>query len=98
MSVTPAPPEIIIDERLFYNFSLNVCDLTYYGALFTHANLRYNGETLTLDFPFVKTENDKLALKQYGIYSDPVTFEVKFSDSHHLTLSNEQSTVVLVKH
>lgn len=96
--VYPQPEVIIIDERLFYNFSLHVCDLTYYGALFTQGNMQYDGETLWLEFPFAKNEKEILALKQYGILSNPVSFNVDFSDKHHLTLSNDDSVVVLVKH
>ncbi|MCH5224943.1 MAG: lipocalin-like domain-containing protein [Muribaculaceae bacterium] len=98
MEVTPPPVEIVIDQRLFYNFNLHTCDLTYYGALFTQGNMRYDGETLWLEFPFSSHENFDLTLLQYGIHSNPVTFNVNFTDSHHLTLYNEDSTVVLIKH
>lgn len=98
MSVTPVPANIVINERLFYNFSLQVCDLTYYGALFTHGNINYTGETLWIDFPLVKSEKGVETLKQYGVLTNPVCFNVEFKDKHHLTLYNEDSVVELVKH
>ncbi|MCH5238633.1 MAG: lipocalin-like domain-containing protein [Muribaculaceae bacterium] len=98
VEVSPTPTEIIIDQRLFYNFSLQVCDLTYYGSLFTQGNMVYTGETLWLEFPFVRKEKDIQTLKQYGILTNPVTFNVEFKDKHHLILYNDDSTVELVKH
>lgn len=98
VEVYPQPEEIIIKERLFYNFSLKVCALTYYGALFMNGNMEYDGETLWLHFPFARTEEQELTLRQYGILSNPVIFNVDFKDSHHLTLWNEDSRVVLVKY
>ena len=98
VEVIPKPSEEIIGERIYYNFSLHVCMLSYYGGTFLFANMEYDGETLYLDFAEDKTEEDAVALRQYGILNNPISFSVKFTDSHHLTLSSENSQVVLVKH
>ena len=98
MNVSPVPQVEIIDQRLFYNFNLHVCDLTYYGGMFSAANLQYDGETLSLQFPYATSENSILTLRQYGILSNPVVFNVEFKDKHNLILFNEESTVVLKKH
>ena len=99
--------DIIIDnatiekeQRYFYNFSLHVCALTYYGAgaLFMDGNMSYDGETLTMEFPYAESDTDMRRLSEFGILSNPVTFNVKFTDSHNLTLSNSESIVVLKKH
>ena len=98
MDVYPSPSVNIIPERLYYNFSLHVCMLSYYGGTFLFANMVYDGDTLILDFAEDKNEEDILALQQYGILTNPVTFKVKYTDKHHLTLYNDQSEVILVKH
>lgn len=100
IEVMPQPETIVIEKRLFYNFSLHVCALTYYEALFMNGNMDYDQskQTLWLEFPYADSESDILALRQYGILSNPVTFHVDFKDKHHLTLTNQDATVVLVKH
>lgn len=85
------------ETRRFYNFYLHVCMLSYYGGTFTFANMVYDGETLSLDFPS-PSEDETQALRNFGITTNPITFAVDFSDRHHLTLYNDKSTVVLIKH
>lgn len=97
MEVYPDPPEWDKDLRIFYNFSRSACQLTQYGGPFTLGNLVYEGSTITLKFPFIHTESEELQLKQYGIYSNPVSFEVEFQGKRKLILSNEESTVILKK-
>lgn len=97
MEVTPAPPEWDVDTRIFYNFSRHVCQLTVYGYPFTVGNLSYNGETIWLDFPYIETPAEELQLKQYGIYSNPVSFDVYFEGKSRMILKNSESTVVLRK-
>lgn len=91
-------PKVTPNQRFFYNFSLQVCALTFYGEPFMNGNMVYDGESLWLDFPFADTEKENQTLKEFGILSNPVTFNVDFKDSHNLILSNDDSTVVLVKH
>ena len=97
-NVVPLPTSIIIKERLFYNFSLHVCMLSYYGGTLGFASMNYQGDTLTLNFKDEAPDGDLKALPQYGILHNPVTFKVEFTDSHHLILKNSESTVFLVKH
>lgn len=97
MEVTPAPPQWDQDLRIFYNFSRTVCQLTVYGGPFTAGNMVYDGEFLYIDFPLIKTPEEELTLKQYGIYSNPVSFKVEFDGKKRLILSNDQSLVILRK-
>ena len=97
MSVTPSPPMWDKDERIFYNFGQHVCQLTVYGGPFTEGNMTYNGEEMNLDFPFIDTPSKELQIKQYGIYSNPVSFKVHFESKTRLVLSNDESTVILRK-
>lgn len=98
VEVTPDPLIQIINQRLYYNFSLHVCMLSYYGGTTAYANMKYDGDYLSLDFNEEAFGGKILAIKQYGIFSNPVIFKVNFTDSHHLILSNDESKVVLVKH
>lgn len=97
IEVIPEPPAVENETRYFYNFSLHVCQLTVYGYPFRSGNLRYDGETMSLDFPYINTPEEELILKQYGIFSNPVTFDVYFENKSRLILSNDESTVVLKK-
>ena len=85
------------ESQLYYNFSLHVCMLTYYGGQFTDGNMKYDGQTITMDFPYVKTTGQYAILKQYGIYSNPVTFTVEFHGKDRMTLYNSDSTISLRK-
>ena len=97
VEVTPTPPEAEIENRYFYNFSRHVCQLTVYGGSFTLGNLTYDDETIYLDFPFITTESGMQQLKRYGIYTNPVSFNIKFEGKSRLILWNDDSTVVLKK-
>ena len=90
----------IINQRIFYNFSLHVCQLTYYGSggLFLSGNIKYDGDTLWIEFPKADSEKTVKTLRQYGILTNPVSFDVEFKDNHTLLLTSNESTVMLVKH
>lgn len=97
MNVYPSPPPIELDTRYFYNFQLHVCQLTIYGLPFTNGNLDYKGSNMTLNFPYIKNQEEILQLKQYGIFTNPVTFNVEFIGKTGLILSNEDVTITLRK-
>ena len=97
MEVSPPPKEILIEGRLYYNFSLHVCALSSYGAGFTTGNMHYEGNLLTLDFPYAFSQENILKLKQYGINSNPVNFTVEYIDKNLLILKDGDTTVTLRK-
>ena len=97
MEVYPDPPKWDKDLRIFYNFSRNVCQLTVYGGPFTLGNLTYGDDRMELYFPFIHSESQILQLKQYGIFTNPVSFDVYFESKTRMILSNEETTVVLRK-
>ena len=97
MEVYPEPPEWDSDLRLFYNFSRSVCQLTVYGGPFTLGNLTYEDNVVTLYFPFIETEYQELQLKQYGIFTNPISFNAEFEGNRKLILSNENTIVILRK-
>lgn len=97
VEVNPTPQEIIIHERLYYNFSLHVCQLTYYDGWFTKAWMEYNGETLSLDFPYIDSIDDLFTLRQFGIPEPKTVFSVRFEGNKRLVLTSGETTVRLVK-
>ena len=98
VEVSPTPQFTIISGRLYYNFSLHTCMLSFYGGTFLFANMDYHGNQLSLDFAEESTERQRQALAQYGIIYNPITFQVDFKDSHHLTLTNNEVRIELIKH
>lgn len=94
MEVTP-DPEIEGNERLYYSFYLHVCQLTYYGGVFTEANMNYIDNLLTLDFPYATNPEITKNLRKYGINSNPITFSVEFPDKDKLILRNGDTVVTL---
>lgn len=85
------------DSRIFYNFSLHVCMLTFFGAPFTDGNMVYENNRLSLEFPYVVTPEYMEILEDYGIYSNPVTFTVEFPNKKSLLLKDGEVTVTLRK-
>ena len=96
VSVDPKPPAIL-SERLYYNFSLHVCQLTYYEGYFMSGNLKFDGMVVEIDFPFVESERDVLILHQYGIYDNPVRLTVESLNAKQLILSDAVHRIVLRK-
>lgn len=48
MDVSPEPMEKPIEQRIYYCFSLHVCQLTYYDGVFTAGNMAFDGKLSTL--------------------------------------------------
>ena len=96
MEVTPEAP-VIIHERLYYNFSLHVCNLSYYGGSLADGNLTNYGDRIILDFATATGPTTRKKLEQYGIYTNPVTFNIEYLDKNKLILSNREATVTLRK-
>ena len=97
MEVFPEPEIEIINERLYFNFYMHVCQLTYYAGYFMDGNMLYEDDNLYIDFPYSLSYDQKEILKQYGILSNPVNFSVEFQSGNIMILQNEESTIKLRK-
>lgn len=75
---------IATPESKYICFSLHVVQLTTPGEPDIHGNMRYEGDTLTLDFPYDNTEERLLTLYQWGIASNPTTFHIVSLTSKNL--------------
>lgn len=97
IEVNPEADHIEVDARLFYNFYLHVCQLTYYGGYFLDGDMTFNGETLWIDFPYELNDWQLITLKQYGINENPVVFDVEFPSKNRMILKNEDVVITLKK-
>lgn len=97
MSVEPEAPETIISERLYYCFYMHSCMLTYYGGVATNGKFIYKDDVITMEFPYATTPSLKAQLKQYGIYSNPVTFTIEHLDKKKLILRDGDVVVTMRK-
>ena len=98
MTVEPEAPETIIQERMYVCISLHTCQLSVYGAgIWTSGNMSYTGDKLTMEFPNANSPESIAKLKQYGIYSNPVTFTVVFTEKDKLILKDKDAVVTLRK-
>lgn len=89
--------ENIADSQFYYNFYLHVCNLSYYGGVLSEANFIYKDNLIYLDFPYVETPEGLYNLTKYGIYSNPVEFEVMYLDKKKLIMRNDESLITLRK-
>lgn len=85
------------NQQLYYNFSLHVCNLSYYGGIFTEGNLSYENNIIKIYFPYIETPAGMALLETYGIYSNPVIFRVVYIDKKKLIIQNDESLVILRK-
>lgn len=85
------------DEQLYYSFYLHVCELSFYGGSFTQGNLKYDGRTVWMQFPYIQTTNGKEKLKEYGIFSNPVEFTVEYLDRNVMILKDKDVIINLRK-
>lgn len=99
MEVTPEPEEIDIDTRIYYCFSLHTTQLSFYeGGPWTSGNiLKFTDSELVLEFPYAKSEQSVTRLKQYGIYSNPVTFTIETLNKKTLVLRDGDVVVTMRK-
>ncbi|MDE6096993.1 MAG: lipocalin-like domain-containing protein [Muribaculaceae bacterium] len=98
MSVDPEPSDKVISDRIYYCFYLHTCQLSIYDiGIWTAGNMTYDGENLTLDFPNANSSESVSKLKHYGIYTNPVTFNIEYLDNKKLVLRNGETVVTLRK-
>ena len=78
---------------------MHTCQLTSPGYTFIRGNFTYDGNTIMIDFPSYDDEPESTiaTMRQYGIYSNPVTFNIKFLDSEKLIIENPDATITLRK-
>jgi len=95
MEVSPEPDVIVTENRIYYCFSLHVCQLTQYGGRIISGNLKYANNEIRLEFAGCDDKKSQMLLRQYGINSNPVTFSVEQLDKKSLILRDGDTIVTL---
>ena len=83
------------DEQLYYNFYLHVCNLSFYGGVLTEGNFIYKDSKIYMEFPYINTQEGRAELESYGIYSNPVEFEIVKLDRKTLIIKEEDDNLVI---
>ncbi len=77
----------------------------HYIALYLHVvnlfpnyiagNMQYDKDQdkISMDFPYSTAEQDKQLLRRYGIYTNPIVFEVVKADSKQLVLRSPDTMI-----
>lgn len=98
MEVTgPDGEPVIAPKRVYYAFQFHVCQLRDQNGRFENAtgNLVYEGDMITLDFPYEDKIKNPKELEYYGIFTNPVVFHVEKLDKKSLIMVSKDSRVVL---
>lgn len=97
MEVEPKVEHPQFGGRLYYCFSLHVCQLTT-GPVVTSGNLSYAGDRIDINFPRFTSQAASDSLRWWGINSNPVTFKVEHLDKNRLVIRDGETTVTLRKY
>lgn len=89
--------ESIKDQQLYMNFYLHVCSLSYYGGTFTEGNLKYENNKIWMQFPYINTLAGLNKLETYGIYSNPVEFQVEYISKDKMIIKEGDIIITLRK-
>lgn len=99
MKVTPEPTEEIITTRMYMSIYMHTVQLNYVtGGGWNVGNIKYEGKTLSMDFPYaVDNEVALTMMRQYGINSNPVVFTIEKLTKDKLVLRDGDTVVELRK-
>lgn len=75
----------------YYCFSLHVAQLNGNGG--GSANMVYDGDVITLDFPYIKSENAAKSLYNFGIAENPASLTVVKLTGSTLVMQSSVATV-----
>lgn len=65
-----------LGQQYYICFSLHTVNLTT-GQVVTSGNIHYDGQTLGMEFPYFHTPEENELLTSWGIYQNPVTFQIE---------------------
>lgn len=82
-----------IPDRLFININLELVQLVRNGGSQVTGEISYSkgGDTLGMEFP---SNPSAATLRNYGIYSNPVTFDVAKLDRKTLVLESPEAVII----
>lgn len=82
-------------QRIYICINLHVVQLTRNGGSSASGNMQYDKATgeIHWDFPYHETQAQINALREWGIYSNPVTFHIVKLDGKSLVLKSDKTVV-----
>lgn len=89
--------ESVKDQQLYYNFYMHVVNLSAYGGDITDGNMLFKDNILWMEFPYINTIDGMEKLGRYGIFSNPVEFEVLTLNKNTLILKEGDLLITLRK-
>lgn len=89
--------ENVKKSQLYYNFYLHVCNLSTYGTIYPDGTFSYENNMLEIYFPTINSENYAELLTLFGIYSNPVVFEVDYISKDKMILKEGEIIITLRK-
>ena len=95
--ITIDKESVPLEKRLFWSFSFHVVQLSEYGEVVSKGNLRFDGSTLSMNFPFDTTQEGAATISEWGVYENPVVYTVDRLDSSTLIMTAGEVTLHLKK-
>lgn len=83
------------DERIYICFNLHVVNLTDLHNNVYAGNLHYADEKVSMDFPYMEDAWGRRELAKWGIYENPIVFEVKSLTNKQLILQSSENVITL---
>lgn len=87
----------IKDQQLYYNFYLHVCNLSGYGGIVTEANFSLSNNFIFLNFPYITNDAGREKLERFGIFSNPVEFEIVFLNKKKLIIKEGDNIIITLR-
>ena len=83
------------NKQLYICLNLHVVQLSYRGGIQVSGNMQYDkaGGEIHWDFPYHETAAQINSLREWGIYSNPVTFHVVKLDGKSMVLKSDKTVV-----
>lgn len=82
-------------ERVYICFNLHVVNLTNLHNDVYAGNLSYSDGRIAMDFPYQEHPSQMKVLNRWGIYANPVVFDVAELTGSRLLMVSPQSTITL---
>lgn len=85
----------IPEERIYICFNLHVVNLTDLHNNVYAGNLHYADDKVSMDFPYMEDAWGRKELAKWGIYENPIVFEVKTLTNKQLILQSSKNVLTL---
>lgn len=85
--------DVALEGRKYICVYLHVVQLTE-GGVFTDGNMVYDKSSVSFSFPYAQEGYKLKKLEEWGIYTNPVKFDIEQLDRKTLILSNSDTRII----